>query len=50
MLIGLALIAKELVSLLTLIADKIVSIDLTLIIVYELVSLLTLIADEFYLD
>ena len=36
----------ELVSLFSLIADKIVPIGLTLIIVYELVSLLTLIADK----
>ena len=43
-------IVYELVSLFSLIADKIVPIGLTLIIVYELVSLLTLIADEFYLD
>ena len=43
--IGLALIVYELVSVLTLIADEILSIGLALI-VYELVSVLTLIADE----
>ena len=43
--IGLALIVYELVSVMTSIADEIVSIGLTLI-VYELVSVLTLIADE----
>ena len=42
---GLALIFHKLVSVLTLIADEIVSCGLTLI-VYELVSVLTLISDE----
>ena len=44
--IGLALISYQLVSLLTLIADKIIPIGLALI-AYELVSLMTLIAELF---